>query len=510
MDHQQGRAWPWTAAPASGVLATIASSHSTGASAAPSHAAVVEADHGGRAAARGIFQALWDLLTSMRFSLFVILAMAVLGLVGTLVIQVPAGVESDLTAKADWLAGVRPRFGGWTDVLDRLQLFSVFGSIWFRGLTAFLTTSLIACMIQRTPGLWRTATKPRVTVGDAFFAHARERDAIAVRGDAADLTGRIAGVLRKHHYRVLVEDDGAVNLYGDRFRWAPFGSLIGHLSIVVIFAGVIVGSLFGFRDNSFMIAEGSSAVVPTGEGLTVRLVSFEDAYYTDTGAPSDFASELVVLRDGREVARHTARVNDPLRYGDLSFYQSFYGPAALMSVADTDGRLLYSDGVPLAWETKDDGRRVGTFTVPSKDIVVWVVGTWGGGDPLVKPGQMRVETYRASTGDPIEQLTIDQGVPTAVSGLTFTFGREIQYTGLSVARDPGTILVWIGSLLLIAGFTVGFAFPHRRIWGRLVMRPNGVGALSVAIRGRVTQDVDRAFTDLVTDLRVACVAPTAS
>jgi len=470
---------------------------------------VVEADRG-RGAARGIFEALWDLLTSMRFSLFVILAMAALGLVGTLVIQAPVGVASDATAKADWLAGVRPRYGGWTDIFDRLQFFSIFGSIWFRGLTAFLTISLLACMVQRAPGLWRTATKPRVTVGDGFFAHARERDTIVVRGEAAELTGRVVGVLRKHHYRVLLDDDGAVNLYGDRFRWAPFGSLIGHLAIVVIFAGVMAGSLFGFRDDSFMIAEGSTALVPTGEGLSVKLISFEDAYYTDTGAPSDYASDLVVLQDGRDVARHTARVNDPLRYGDLSFYQSFYGPAAVMSVTETDGRVLFTDGVPLAWETKDDGRRVGTFTIPSKDITVWVVGTWGGTDPLVKPGQMRVETYRASTGDPIDQLTIDQGVATAVSGLNFTFNREIQFTGLSVSRDPGTILVWIGSILLIAGFTIGFMLPHRRIWGRLVLRPNGVGTLSVATPGRVTHDVDRAFTDLVTDLRAACAAPTAT
>ena len=258
----------------------------------------------------------------------------------------------------------------------------------------------------------------------------------------------MTGVLRKHHYRVLVEDDGAVNFFADRFRWAPFGSLFGHLSIVVILAGVIVGALVGFRDNAFVIAEGSTIAVPTGEGLSVELISFEDAYYTDTGAPSDYASELVLYKDGTEVGRHTARVNDPMRYGDLSFYQSFYGPAAVMSVADADGTTLFSDGVPLAWETKDDGRSVGTFTIPAKDLTVWVVATWGGGDPLVKPGQMRVETYRASTGDPIDQQTIDQGVATAVSGLNFTFGREIQFTGLSVSRDPGTILVWIGSLLL--------------------------------------------------------------
>ena len=185
--------------------------------------AVIDADRGGRAAARGIFEALWDVLTSMRLSLIVILAMAVLGFVGSLVIQVPAGVADDPAAKVDWLAGVRPRFGGWTDIMDRLQIFAIFNSYWFRALTAFLTISLVACMIQRAPGLWHTATKPRVTVGDGFFAHARERDAIVVRGDTNDLATRVTGVLRKHHYRVLVEDDGAVNFFADRFRWAPFG-----------------------------------------------------------------------------------------------------------------------------------------------------------------------------------------------------------------------------------------------------------------------------------------------
>jgi cytochrome c biogenesis protein len=471
---------------------------------------VAEAQGAPRTESRGIFEAVWDLLTSMRFSLVVTLGMAFLGVLGAMIIQVPAGVEGDATAKLDWLAGVRPRYGGWTDIFDRLQLFDVFNSVWFRGLTAFLTISLIACMVQRAPGLWRTATKPRITVGDGFFAHARERAAVVVHREAADLTARTVAVLKRHHYRVVAEDDGAIILDSSRFRWAPFGSLIGHLAIVVILAGVIVGSLLGFHDNAFVIAEGSTAVVPSGEGLSLKLISFEDSYYTTTGAPSDYASELILYEDGREVARHTARVNDPLRYGNLSFFQSFYGPAAQMTVASTDGTVLFSDGVALAWETQADGRSVGTFTIPSEDITVWLVGTLGTGDTLVRPGQVRVETYRASTGDPIEQVSIDQGVATAVSGLSFTFGRELQFTGLSVSRDPGTMIVWLGSILLIAGFTIGFSFPHRRLWARLVLRPNGVGTLAIATPGRASHDVDRAFTNLVTDLRAACAGPSAS
>jgi cytochrome c biogenesis protein len=476
----------------------------------PANPSLTETRSTWRLDARGPVAPLWNLLTSMRSAMVVMLAMAILGLVGTLVIQVPPGIAADPAAKADWLAGVRPRYGAWTDVLDRLQLFSVFGSIWFRGLVALLASGLIACMIRRAPRLWHLATQPRVTVGDGFFAHARQHDEIVVRGDAADLTTRVVGVFGRRRHRVLVEDDGAVNFYADRFRWAPFGSLIGHLGIVVILAGAIVGSVLGFRDNTFMIAEGSTAAVPSGEGLSIKLVSFEDAYYADTGAPADYASDLVLYQDGAEVLRHTARVNDPLRYGDFSFYQSFYGAAALISVTDANAAVLYSDGVSLAWATAEDDRRLGTFTIRSEDMAVWIVGTYGGDDPLVKPGQVRVETYRAGTGDPIDQKTIDQGLATEVSGLTFTFGRELQFTGLSVSRDPGAIFVWIGSLLLIGGFTIGFLFPHRRVWGRLVLRSEGVGTLSVAIAGRPGRSVDRSFADLVTDLGAATAGITAT
>ena len=61
--------------------------------------------------------------------------------------------------------------------------------------------------------------------------------------------------------------DGTLHLYADRFRWAPFAGLIGHLSLVVILAGAIVGSTFGYRDSGFTIAEGATLPVAAEDGL---------------------------------------------------------------------------------------------------------------------------------------------------------------------------------------------------------------------------------------------------
>jgi len=136
-------------------------------------------------------------------------------------------------------------------------------------------------------------------------------------------------------------------------------------------------------------------VETTMAGTVVKLEAFRDSYYASTGAPSDYASDVVVYKDGQEVQRHTIRVNDPLRVGDTSFFQSFYGPAAQMTVTDKTGKPVLAEGVPLAWSTDDGARKVGTFTIPSAGLTAWVIGTSGGSDTLVKPGQMRIELYES-------------------------------------------------------------------------------------------------------------------
>jgi cytochrome c biogenesis protein len=456
-----------------------------------------------------MLEGLWHFLSSMRFAMVLILALAVLGVVGALVIQAPPGVVADPAAKAEWLDTIRPRFGGWTGPMDSIGLFNVFNSLIFRILIAALTISLIACSVHRLPGMIRTSTKPRVDVGPAFFEHAPQHEAIVVRHTAAETRALIEGVLQGHHYRTLTVEDDAIHLYADRWRWAPFAGLIGHLSLVVILLGAIIGGTFGFRDSNFTIAEGATLPVATEAGLTIRLLDFTDTYDTRTGAPSDYASQVVLYKYGTEVDRHTIRVNDPLRYGETTFYQAFFGSAAVMTVKDADGTTLVSEGVPLAWRTTADNRPIGSFAIPGSNYVGWVIGTLGGGDTLVKPGQMQLELYAAGDGGRVGEAVVDQGKATELAGLTFTFERESQFTGLSVARDPGVGLVWLGSLLLFVGFVIRFTMPHKRLWARIVPRPNGA-VVGVASLGSKEVALGTEFESLVNDIRRALAAPAGS
>ena len=108
------------------------------------------------------------------------------------------------------------------------------------------------------------------------------------------------------------------------------------MSVVLILAGALVGSMFGYRNSDFTATVGSVVDVGDGTGLTLMARSFSDSYY-ENGAPSDYASDIVLYRDGQQVAQQTVRVNQPLSFDGTTFYQSFFGPAAVMQVSHQDG-----------------------------------------------------------------------------------------------------------------------------------------------------------------------------
>lgn len=459
---------------------------------------------------RRLAERLWHLLTSMRVALLVILALAALALVGTVLVQAPATALADPEARAEWLAAIRPKYGELTPILDQLQLFTVFESIWFRVLAGYLAISLVACVIHRVNRFWRTSIRPTIKTGEGFFEHAPRHEAIVARGGPGNTLELVRQVLGRRRYRSLVEAGDTVHLYADRNRWGPLGSLAGHLGLLFILAGAVVGSTFGFSEPEFMVAEGFSAAVPGHDGLSLELEAFRDAYYATTGAPSDFASDVVLYRDGVEVARKTVRVNDPLRYEGLSFFQSEYGAAAVMKVEDASGATVLREGVPLPYWTAE-GRSLGTFELPAEDLTAVLVGTAGSGDSVVKPGQMLVMLYATEGGTvPVAAATLDQGAATALAGLTFTFERENQYTNLKIASDPGTPLVWLGCILLVAGFAFGFLMPHRRVWGRLAAGPEGATTISLASINKSDVSFDAEFGGLVEDIRRALEAPARS
>jgi len=461
-----------------------------------------------------VLERLWRFFISMRTGLFLILGLGLLSFVGTLLMQAPAGVRHDPQAYASWLESVRPKYGGWTPVLDKLGLFSVFTSVWFRATVVLLATSVLACSVNRAPHLWARAVHPQRRMSNAFFEHAALRAGTTAPAAPEVALEEVRKVLRAKHFRTVEEPaDTTLNLYADKHRWAPFGTVVTHLSFVLILVGFVLSATTGFKDNQVTVPVGTKVPVGHRTGLSVEATSFTDTYYAN-GSPKDYASELVLYKDGHQVLSKTVRVNHPMHYAGVSFFQSFFGVAASMRVTDTAGREVFTGGVPLLWQSNDGRHSIGRFAVPTKGLTVFVVTAASGQvDPSIPAGSVQLEVYTSASADtPVATQVVSQGRAESVAGLGFTFERTRQFTGLIVSRDPGTTFVWIGSALMAVGIVLVLFFPHRRLWVRVRGTETGSEIRCAAARGESAHrdtTYEASFQQLAEDIQLAVTRPSA-
>jgi len=440
----------------------------------------------------------WLFLISMRTGLWIILGLGILTLFGTLLLQAAPEVRADQQAYERWLAGApTERYGGWVTTLDTLGLFHVFSTWYFRALFVLLSASIIACSINRAPRLWRVATRPRTSMRDAFFTHAPLRAAIDLPGDVETSAETVRNALRGKHFRIL---DGMAksgkDLYADRFRWGPFGTVVAHLSIIVIMLGFVVSATTGFREDGFVAPVGIEVPVGHGTGLSVQALSFTDTYY-ESGQPKDYVSDLVLTRDGQQVARQETRVNTPLIFEGVWFHQASFGFGADVTVTES-GAEVFDATVPLQWQSNDGQQSIGQFTIPSKGLTVFVIQAASGQVlPDLPAGTAMLEVHQDGVEKPLGHPVVTQGESVDVAGLSYTFERNREYTGLTIKQDKGSWFIWIGSALLILGCYLVFFLPHRRIWARV--RPNDDGTSRVTIGAPLKRDpaFEPVFSDIV-------------
>jgi len=72
---------------------------------------------------------------------------------------------------------------------------------------------------------------------------------------------------------------------------------------------------------------------------------------------------------------------------------------------------------------------------------------------------------------------------------------------LQIAKDPGVIIVWIGSTLLVVGVMLSALIFHRRVWAKVVSERHGVTVYlgGTAYKGQI--DFDREFQRLSEQLK---------
>ncbi|SDL08044.1 cytochrome c biogenesis protein ResB [Tessaracoccus oleiagri] len=459
-----------------------------------------------RVSGRSVFRRAYAFLHNKKVGLFLILATGLLALVGALARQMPASVRLDPAASAAWLDEVRPVFGGWTDIAHAIGVFHIFSSPLFLTVSALLALSIVACTTHRLPTVYRQGFRPRTSVSARFFEHTKLHAQHDSPLDVDRTVDEVAAVIARRRYRVIRDADGTT-IYSDRFHWAPLGTAVSHTGYVVIMAGFLVSAVAGFRVDNFDLTVGIPREVGNGTGLTAEAASFADAYDEATGTPIDYVTDLILRRDGDEVARQDVRVNEPLIIDGVYFHQASFGVAAVVRVTGPDGDVLLDGGVPLAWRTPDQRLQYGVEVFHELGLELFVISNASGSTtPGLSAGQVRFEVYPVASREPLGVATVDAGAAASVGDLSVSFLREQKYTSLIVKRDPGSWVVWLGCTLLVVGVTVTLGLRHRRQWVRVTPTPTG-SCVQIATTDRPDSIRSRNFHELSTSIASALRRP---
>ncbi len=434
------------------------------------------------------FARLWQLLSSPRLTLFIILVLVAICLIGVFLIQVPSEIASDPANYQAWVEQIaRPRFGAWTGFFSALRFFDVFHSPWFLAAGSLLMLNILFCTVKRWNAVIGAVRGGGIVQAAAFYRAGTDRAESKVAAPPAQVGKSVTGTLQKRRYSAKSETSGgAVHIVALKNRFSPAGTFLTHLSLILFVLGFLVTAFWGFRHTAFVLAEGAQAEVGHDTGLSLELISFEDEYYPD-GMPKDYRSSVVLYKNGQEVAAALVRVNSPLSYHGVNFYQAGFGPAVRIHVHDASVGALYHGAVPLTQPLADEAvvRYAGQLDLPAVGMTVMLLNTAiGGNDSVIGEDQVGLLVYRSGVSDPVAFELLDAGVPLEVEGLEFTYGGQAQYSVFQITRSPGLFLVWMACAFIILGLSLVFYLPYRQLWAFVEPMDGGRSRVIIRAAGR--------------------------
>jgi cytochrome c biogenesis protein len=448
----------------------------------------------------GFLTIFYDLFRSLKLTIFLLILLAILSIIGTLIIQ--------NATRSEYVQ----RYGlGLYEVLNFFNLFDMYHSWWFSMILLLLVINLVTCSLNRFPGVWRQISHQPSTNGleDSMLKALPYVEKVKAPNQAgAKLEEDIRSNLKKWFRNPRrMQTESGVTLYSEKGRFSRLGVYITHSSLLIILIGGILGSLFGFRGH-VEILEGETVnqiflrkkdqEVPKPIDFSVRCDDFNVTYYDLPGRKEkhvkEYTSLITILDNGKEVLKESVRVNHPLHYKGLAFYQSNYG-----AIHDVTLGIQWLGKKEKAVFKVLEGT---TVPVPNSNNLIRVlqyspeVHNFGEGVQVVlfKPNQEPQPFWLLKAFPKFDEQRKDEFI------LTFEGFTEKEYTGLSVTKDPGVWVVWVGCGLMIFGLIVSFFFSHQRVWVRI---PKGSGG-EIVLAGSANKNrvsFEKTFGQLVERVR---------
>ncbi|MBW5481251.1 cytochrome c biogenesis protein ResB [Streptomyces bambusae] len=479
----------------------------------------------------------WRQLTSMRVALILLFLLTLGAIPGSLVPQ----THIDPMKVEQW----KKTHEFWVPLAEKLQLFEVYGSVWFSAIYILLFVSLIGCIVPRTwqfvgqltgrpPGApkrldrmpvyatWRTSAAP-----DEVLAHAR-------------------GLLGRRRFRTEAAP-GGTSVAAEKGYLREAGNLVFHVALIAILVAFAVGKLYKYEGGKLVLrGKGFSNTLTQYDDFkpgslfdsddlppfSFTLDRFDASFEThgpQRGTPRTFKAYVTYSKgaDGTPTPAEI-EVNEPLEVDGSKVFLLGHGYAPVISVTDPTGKVIFKDAVPML---PQDANLTSSGAVKVTDGYVdpngvkeqlgfsaWFVPTFAGEGsgtmfsqfPDLANPRLALNAWHGSLG-------VDSGLPQNVyrldtskmqqfkddSGQQFkarlAVGEEmvlpngagtVKFEGIErwatfqISEQPGNGLALVGAVGAIVGLAGSLFIHRRRIWVRAVAGPDGVTVVELAGLGR--------------------------
>jgi cytochrome c biogenesis protein len=394
---------------------------------------------------------LLPILADLRFSIVLLLAIALFSISGT-VIEQEQSVEF---YKANY-PEAPALFGFLTwKVLLAVGLDHVYKTWWFLSLMILFGTSLATCTFTRQfPALKAARTWK-------FYDRPRQFEKLALSTTLkTESLAPLAQALQQKRFKVFQADNA---LYARKGLAGRIGPIVVHASMILILLGAIWGTFTGFM---------AQELVPSGDAFRVQNIVQAGAWakpqipkdwsmrvnrfwidYTPNGDIDQFYSDLSVLDpQGQEIDRKTIHVNQPLKHKGVTVYQTDWSIAAVKVRVNKSPIFR----LPMAKLPIQGGRLWGTWVPIKPDM--------SAGISLVARDLQGTVVVYDSAGKLVGSLRT--GMSLSVEGINLSLLEVIGSTGLQIKADPGIPFVYAGFGLLMLSVMMSYV-SHSQVWALL-------------------------------------------
>ncbi|MCU1542443.1 MAG: resB [Microbacteriaceae bacterium] len=473
----------------------------------------------------GYLRFFWRQLTSMRTALFLLLLLAFAAIPGSLVPQRSSDPNGVIQFKVD-----NPDL---FPVLDGLQVFSTYTSVWFSSIYLLLFVSLIGCIIPRT-NHHIAALRARPPRTPARLGRLAGYTRIETVTDAAAAIDIARAQLKRLGYRT---ERYGLSVSAERGYLRETGNLVFHTALVGILVSVAIGGSFGYSGQR-VVVEGQKFVNVLGdydsfnpgrffssdvlEPYRISLDEFRATYELKNtqaiGQATDYSADVTTSTPGGASKKSTVKVNEPLAIGGTNVFLLGNGYAPTVVVRDPAGTIVWTDSTPfLPQDPKLTS--IGVLKIPDglaeqlglvgffyPTAAKLPTGAFTSGFPGLLDPMLSLQVY---SGD----LGLDAGVPKSVyqldtDGLTPLAGGKAEadalqlrpgetvalpdglgtieltdvkrFASFDIHRDPSQAWVLLFAILILAGLFTGLFIPRRRVWVKATPEADGSVVLEYA------------------------------